>query len=66
VKGTLFNEDNELLRAPPSPEVDAAWDKIADVGIISLSSAEVKRLGKDPGKAAKAPVEWGIVYATRS
>ncbi|CAG8960187.1 hypothetical protein HYFRA_00010666 [Hymenoscyphus fraxineus] len=59
VQGTLFNEHNLLLRADPSPEVDEAWSKLTDVGVVIISGEEVSKLGKDPKKTVKAPLAWG-------
>jgi hypothetical protein len=59
VQSSLFNEDNILLRSTPSPQVDAAWEALADVGVIVITAEEVIRLGKDPNKTVRAPVEWG-------
>lgn len=64
VAGTLFNEDslNEqevLLRTYPNAKVDAAWEALTDVGIVTITTEEVKRLGKDPSKTVKAPSDWG-------
>ena len=61
IQGTLFNEDNLLLRAAPSPEVDAAWEALTDVGVVIITGEEVLRLGKDPSKTVKAPPEWGTL-----
>jgi hypothetical protein len=63
VQGTLFNEKtlpvtDILLRSYPSPEVDAAWDALTHVGIVTITGREVSRLGKDPKQAVKAPSEW--------
>ncbi|RDL40102.1 uncharacterized protein BP5553_00081 [Venustampulla echinocandica] len=59
VQGTLFNEENLILRAYPSPEVDAAWEALTDVGVVIITGEEVSKLGKDPSKTVKAPREWG-------
>lgn len=64
VAGTLFNEKtlNEqdlLLRSYPNAKVDAAWEALTDVGIVMITTDEVRRLGKDPSKTVRAPSEWG-------
>ncbi|CAG8978977.1 hypothetical protein HYALB_00012260 [Hymenoscyphus albidus] len=58
VQGTLFNEHNDLLRRPPSPSVDAVWDRLASLGTFFISSSDVVRLGKNPEISTKAPLEW--------
>jgi hypothetical protein len=63
VRGPLFNENtlsetDVLLRSYPSPEVDAAWDALMRVGIVTITGEEVSRLGKDPKLTVKAPREW--------
>jgi Mycotoxin biosynthesis protein UstYa len=51
-----------LLRSDPSPEVDAAWEELTDVGVIIITGDEVSQLGKDPTKTVKAPKEWGLFF----
>lgn len=59
VQGTLFNEENLILRSYPSPEVDAAWEAITDVGVVIITGEEVSKLGKNPTQTVKAPLGWG-------
>lgn len=64
VSGPLFAEKSlsptdHLLRSPPSPEVDQAWEALANISIFSISASEVLRLGKNPLESVKAPLEWG-------
>ena len=59
VDGTLFNEKDAIFRQAPSDEVDAGWNRVSEIGIVTISGEEVSRLGKDPRKTVKAPVEWG-------
>ncbi|KAG8534330.1 uncharacterized protein KY384_001174 [Bacidia gigantensis] len=59
VDGSLFNEHSLLLRRAPSAEVDAAWEALADIGIVTITTNEVLRLGKNPNNTVKAPPEWG-------
>jgi hypothetical protein len=56
------NESASIYIKDPSPEVDAAWDHIAaDAGpIITISSDEARRLGRDPATIVKAPHDWGF------
>lgn len=46
----------------PSPEVDAAWDSISaeDLQIITVSSSDIVKSGKDPSHSVKAPSSWGF------
>ncbi|EFX02413.1 hypothetical protein CMQ_2462 [Grosmannia clavigera kw1407] len=54
----LFNRPYTIYRGAPSDEVDAAWDAIAEVGIVLISGEDVRGLGKDPSRTVKAPPEW--------
>ena len=49
-----------IYRGDPSPEVDAAWHRIANVSPISLSTAEVDRLGFDSSRTARFPEIFGL------
>ena len=55
-----LTSNESVLRQDPSPAVDAAWDRIADLAVISLTSQQVSKLRKSPKTAVKAPVDWGI------
>lgn len=55
----LSSTEESVYRQPPSPEVDAAWDRLADIGTHIISSDDVLRLGKDPAKAVRVPDTWG-------
>jgi Mycotoxin biosynthesis protein UstYa len=55
----LSSYNNSIYRQPPSPSVDAAWDRLADIGTHIISSSEVLQLGKDPKKAVRVPRDWG-------
>lgn len=60
---TLFyNESNPLhiYRLPPSPEVDAAWERIANIGIHPVTREDVVRLGKNPDEAIIPPDDWEL------
>ena len=37
-----------IYQLRPSPEVDEAWDRIADTAGIKISSEELRKMGKDP------------------
>ena len=56
------NETTSIYIQDPSSEVDAAWDYIsAEAGqVITISSREAKRLGRDPGVITKAPRDWEL------
>ncbi|KAK9418664.1 putative Tat pathway signal sequence [Seiridium unicorne] len=53
-----------IYRSPPSPEVDAAWKRIGQNGVIAVSEEEVRRAGKDPEMVLKVPEDFG--YGTNS
>lgn len=57
-----LRDDTSIWRMPPSPEVDAAWDYLSaeDMQFITVSSDGVRRSGKNPATAVKAPLSWGI------
>ncbi|KAI6804059.1 hypothetical protein KC363_g6449 [Hortaea werneckii] len=60
VNGTLLYMDNSVFRGPPSPEVDAAWERISSLLPHVVSTEEVVKLGKDPSKTARWPADWGF------
>ncbi|TAQ86498.1 hypothetical protein B7494_g5170 [Chlorociboria aeruginascens] len=47
-----------IYQAPPSPEVDKAWNRIGDNMIFGISREEVIRVGKDPDMILKVNPEW--------
>jgi hypothetical protein len=53
--GSFANEPASIYRNDPSPEVDGAWSRIADVGRLLITEEDVVGLGKDPKSASKAP-----------
>ncbi|KAK4447006.1 hypothetical protein QBC34DRAFT_427803 [Podospora aff. communis PSN243] len=57
-----LRDNTSIWRMPPSPEVDAAWDRISaeDMQIITVSAEDVRRSGKDPSLSIKAPESWGL------
>lgn len=57
-----FNETSSIYIQDPSPEVDAAWNRIAaDSGpIITINSDEARKLGRDTNAIVKAPEDWGF------
>ncbi|MCJ1359810.1 MAG: hypothetical protein MMC33_009813 [Icmadophila ericetorum] len=59
VNGSFLNiHFPSIYRSDPSSEVDAAWERIAKTGTMSISSEEVRRLGKDRAKTAKYPPDF--------
>ncbi|KAI1346353.1 hypothetical protein F5Y01DRAFT_321761 [Xylaria sp. FL0043] len=48
-----------IYRSPPSPEVDAAWNRLSHDGVIAVSEDEVRQAGKDPDILVKIPEDWG-------
>ncbi|KAK8008387.1 hypothetical protein PG991_010938 [Apiospora marii] len=55
------SDPSHIYRLAPSPEVDAAWTRIATAdGVYPISAADVTRLGKDPTYAVDAPPSWGF------
>ena len=54
INGSLFQEDAEfpsVYREDPSPEVDAAWDRLSNTATLVISSDIVSKLGKDPSRS---------------
>lgn len=49
-----------IFRQPPSPEVDAAWHRIANVRPIALTREYVLKVGKDPAQVSKWPGSFGF------
>ncbi|KAJ6261179.1 hypothetical protein Dda_3846 [Drechslerella dactyloides] len=61
INGTLFPGPNpSIYRLPPSPEVDAAWESVAEVVSFPITSSAVKKLGKDPSTAVRLPESLGF------
>ncbi|KAI1859090.1 hypothetical protein JX265_010567 [Neoarthrinium moseri] len=55
------SDPRHIYRLDPSPEVDAAWTRIATAdGIYPMSASDVVRAGKDPEMAVDAPESWGF------
>jgi hypothetical protein len=59
MNGTLIDKQS-ILRQPPSPEVDAAWDRIQTSNPIAISRDNILAMGKDPKDAAKFPESFGF------
>ncbi|KAH0172975.1 hypothetical protein KCU67_g1499, partial [Aureobasidium melanogenum] len=65
IDGRLFSlneSQNWQLLQPPSPAVDAAWDRLSAEGreIITVSSETLRVLGYDPALYFQAPADWGF------
>ncbi|EPS98712.1 hypothetical protein FOMPIDRAFT_1031360 [Fomitopsis schrenkii] len=45
-KGSLH--DHSVYQGPPSPEIDAAWDRISDLKPIRISEGNLAKIGKEP------------------
>ncbi|RPA75719.1 hypothetical protein BJ508DRAFT_243080 [Ascobolus immersus RN42] len=60
VNGTFLNEANSIFRRHPSPEVDAAWERISTVEPNAITKADVLALGRDPLSTAKFTPNFGF------
>lgn len=61
VNGSLLEvSPKNIFRQPPSPEVDAAWDRIQTRDPVPISRDTILELGKDPDNAAKFPESFGF------
>jgi hypothetical protein len=50
IPGPFWPDPNDpwnILQQRPSPEVDAAWDRISDTKAFAINEAEASQLGKD-------------------
>jgi hypothetical protein len=55
------SDPKHIYRLAPSPEVDAAWNRIAAAdGIYAMSASDVALAGKNPELAVDAPASWGF------
>ncbi|ATY66311.1 hypothetical protein A9K55_001983 [Cordyceps militaris] len=55
-----LSSNESIFRQDPSPEVDAAWNRVSDLGVIGLTKEQLLHLGKDPTTSTKAPSSWGM------
>ncbi|KAI5927174.1 hypothetical protein F4810DRAFT_652682 [Camillea tinctor] len=57
-----IHDNTTIYRMDPSPEVDAAWDRLSAEGfeIITVGEEDVILTGKTPGLSVKAPSSWGL------
>ncbi|OOF90651.1 hypothetical protein ASPCADRAFT_211853 [Aspergillus carbonarius ITEM 5010] len=61
MNATLVEPDPlPIYRQPPSPEVDAAWNRLANINPIAITREDVIKLGHDPEQAAKWPESFGF------
>jgi Mycotoxin biosynthesis protein UstYa len=61
MNATLVEPDPlPIFRRPPSPEVDAEWNRLANIKPIVISRTDVMQLGRDPSVAAKWPESFGF------
>lgn len=60
MKGPFLDEDHDILRQAPSPEVDAAWENLTDHGLAYVSSQDIINMGKDPAVVAHFGPEFGL------
>lgn len=60
IQGAL-QDNTSIYRLNPSPEVDAAWNRISMEGleILTVPSSAITRSGKDVSSSVKAPFSWG-------
>ncbi|KAG4443326.1 hypothetical protein IFR05_001195 [Cadophora sp. M221] len=59
---SLFPEPGNpehIYRGRPSPEVDAAWERISHIGMHALTKQEVTDIGKNATECAKTMPDWG-------
>lgn len=55
--GSFVNYPPSIYRSDPSDEVNAAWDKLADVGWLLITEEDVLNMGKDPRISSKASAD---------
>jgi hypothetical protein len=57
----LFDGNNpSIFRQDPSPQVDKAWESLIQVHTIAVNSSVISKVGKDPTKTARYPLEYGL------
>ena len=56
-----LRDNSSIYRADPSPEADAAWDRLSAEGfeIVTVDEEDILAIGKKPGLSVKAPLSWG-------
>src|SRR4051794_38858895 len=64
--GSVQN-NGDIYRQAPSPEVDQAWAELMRNSDVWVSKKDIASMGKDPATAVKFPVTYGFgddAYAT--
>jgi hypothetical protein len=56
-RGSLYH--HSAWKGTPRPELDALWHRVGQVGSISITDEEVRRLGKDPDYTIRWPEVYG-------
>lgn len=56
-RGSLYHRS--AWKGEPGPELDSLWHRVGQVGIMSITADEVRRLGKDPDYVVKVPEDLG-------
>lgn len=56
---SFYNTPCSIYKDDPSPEVDAAWEAIAETPVLAISREDVIRMGKDPDYVVGIPEEFG-------
>ncbi|MCJ1305941.1 hypothetical protein MMC08_008758 [Hypocenomyce scalaris] len=56
----LSTHPPSVFRQDPSPEVDAAWNRIANTNTILVNTAEVERMGFDSSKTARYNADFNL------
>ena len=56
----LPDHPKSIFREDPSEEVDEAWERIANINPIHMTSADVANLGYDPAIVARWPEVYGL------
>lgn len=60
MNASIINALDSIYTKDPSPEVDEAWARIANLDPVAITAKEVRALGKDPTTAARYPASFGL------
>jgi len=55
-----LDSKESIFRQQPSDDVEAAWARVADLGVLVLKGSDVERLGKNISTVVQAPASWGV------
>ena len=55
-----MDSPDSIFRQDPSDDVDAAWERAHKIGVLPISSEDVRRLGKDPSTVVQPPASWNL------